>query len=97
MSYDITIPIITSVVLIVLAIGWKIYFDACLNKVQEKQNSSSQRKAFILNKIKPVVAMSGICIMCSILLINTDEKVAETLEYVKPSKHLKGILGRNNE
>ena len=96
MSYDITIPIITSVVLIVLAIGWKIYFNVCMNRVQEKQSSSNQRKSFILNKVKSVVDMYGVCIMCSILLTNTDEKVAETLEYVKPSKHLKGILGGNN-
>lgn len=93
--YNMWVPVVTLILIGILSFGWKLYFSAYIKRNKAKVEKR-QRKSNALNRIYPVRVISHICIMCSVFLANTDDKVADTLRYIKPTAHLDHILEKHN-
>lgn len=98
MVYSIWVPIIAGVVIAVLSIIWNLYFSAYLKKQQIAESNSDNREPLsLLSRIRPVIVPCCTCIVCAILLGNSDDEVSQALNYIKPSKYAKNILEKVNE
>lgn len=93
MNYSIWVPLSVILAVVILSVIWDKYFTKYLekNNIMGKENRGS-KSVRVLDKIDYTVSACCLCTVCAILLTNTDEVVSETLDYVKPTKHIKGIL-----
>lgn len=95
--YSIWVPIVAGIIIIVLSVAWNLYFTSYLKKGQHATKKTQVGGIYgVLEKVKPITVMC-LCIVCPILLANSDDKVADALNHIKPSKHIDNILENINE
>lgn len=94
--YSVWVPLATLVLIGMLSVGWRRYFSAYVKQKRKENFAERQGISHGIRKAYPVKLLSHICIMCSILLANSDEKVAGALKYIRPTSHLDHILEKNN-
>ena len=81
-----------------MSIIWNLYFDAYLKKQQTVESKSDNRATpSLFSRLKPIIVPCCTCIVCAVLLSNSDDEVSQALNYIKPSKHAKNILEKANE
>lgn len=98
MNYSLLTAICVVVILIITSLVWNRVFMSYLRKSEiNKSKHGGVEKKTILNLIKPTACLGGFIIMCSILLSNTDDEVADALDYIRPSKRLNNLLEKINE
>lgn len=85
MTYSIWVPIVVGIAIVVASKIWDVYFDTYLNRQKELETS-------LLSVLRPVIVPCCSIIGCAILLSNSDDEVAQSLNYIKPSKYAENIL-----
>lgn len=95
--YNIWVPVASLILIGILSVVWKLYFSAYIKKKNTEKAPKSQGISEAIADSCPVSAISTICIMCSALLTNSDERVAGTLKYIRPTLYLNHILEKQDE
>lgn len=87
--YSVWVPLATLVLIGMLSVGWRRYFSAYVKRKRKENFAERQGISHGIRKAYPVKLLS-------ILLANSDEKVAGALKYIRPTSHLDHILEKNN-
>lgn len=96
--YSIWVPVTAFLVIAILSVIWRAYLNAYVKRQKKGKNAAVPEKSIhgVMSKLRSVVVTSCIYTMCSVLLGNSDEKVSDALEYVKPAVCLDHILEKRN-
>ena len=97
MNYNIWIAICVVVILIIASLVWNRFFIFYLKKSENNTKYKVMKRKAILNVVKPTICLGNFCVMCLILLSNTDDEISDTLDYIKPSKCINNLLEKINE
>lgn len=69
-----------------LCVVWYVIFSFYIKK------QTTKKKMPFLKTLKPAIWLNKISLICSILLINSDEEISKALNYIEPSKHTDKLL-----
>lgn len=98
MNYNVQIAFWVVVTLIIGSLIWNRFFMSYLKKSGiNKSNRGTAGKEMVLNLLKPAIFLKSLSVMCSILLINSDDNISDALNYIKPAKCLDNLLEKINE
>ncbi len=98
MNYNIWTAICVVVILIIASLVWNRFFVSYLKKSENnKSKHKVMEKKAVLNLVNPTICLGNFCVMCLILLSNTDDEISDTLDYIKPSKCINNLLEKINE